>query len=157
MDSDFYRKSFLVALVLLLGTALFQMLTPFWGALSWGLCLAFLLQPLQRWLTRQFRGRDSLAAGLLTGLTPIVVLLPLTSLGLVFAQQVRQLVELLRSIDFKASANWLTQLEQYSWIARALAFVREHSVVSTADVQGWLVSGAQSLLQSLANAGGSVV
>ena len=156
MDSEFYRKGFFAAL-LLLGLALFQMLTPFWGALSWGLCLAFLLNPLQRWLTRKLRGRENLAAGLLTGLTPIVLLLPLTSLGLLFAQQVSQLVDLLRGVDFKASATWLTQLEQYSWIARVLAFVREHSVVSTIDIQGWLVSGAQSLLQSLAAAGGSVV
>jgi predicted PurR-regulated permease PerM len=89
MDSDFYRKAFFVALALLLSFALARILVPFSGALSWGLCLAFLLSPVQRSLTRHFRGRANLAAGLLTGLTPVVVLLPLASLGLVFAQQVR--------------------------------------------------------------------
>ena len=76
MDSDFYRKGFFVALLLLLGLALVKILVPFAGALSWGLCLAFLLSPLQRALTRRFRGRANLAAGLLTGLVPMVLLLP---------------------------------------------------------------------------------
>jgi predicted PurR-regulated permease PerM len=157
MNSDFYRKAFFAALVLLLGLALFKMLAPFWGALSWGLCLAFLLHPVQRGLTRSLGGRENLAAGLLTGLTPVVLLLPLTSLGLVFARQVSQLIDLLRQVDFSASASWMTRLEQYPWIARVLAFVRENTVVSTADIQGWLVSGAQSLLHSVASASGSIV
>ncbi len=157
MDSDFYRKCFFVALALLLGLALVRILAPFSGALSWGLCLAFLLSPLQRFLTRRFRGRANLAAGLLTGLTPVVVLLPLASLGLVFAQQVRLLIELLRGIDFSNSAAWLARIEQYPLVARALALLHANTVVSTADIQAWLVDAAQAVLQSLAATGGNLV
>ena len=157
MDSDFYRKAFFVALALLLGFALVRILVPFAGALSWGLCLAFLLSPLQRSLTRRFRGRANVAAGLLTGLTPVVVLLPLASLGLVFAQQVRLLLDLLRGIDFSGSAAWLTQIEQYPLVARALALLHANTVVSTADIQAWLVNAAQSVLQSLAATSGNLV
>jgi predicted PurR-regulated permease PerM len=157
MDSDFYRKVFFVALALVLGLALAMILAPFSDALSWGVCLAFLLSPLQRSLTRRFRGRASLAAGLLTGLTPVVVLLPLASLGLVFAQQVRNLIELLRSIDFSASAAWVTRLEQVPLVARALALLHSNTVVSSADIQAWVVNAAQSVLQTLAATSGNLV
>lgn len=157
MDSDFYRKVFFVALALLLGYALVRILAPFSGALSWGLCLAFLLSPLQRSLTRRFRGRANVAAGLLTGLTPVVVLLPLASLGLVFAQQVRILIDLLRTIDFSASAAWVTRLEQVPLVARALALLHTNTVVSSADIQAWVVNAAQSVLQTLAATSGNLV
>ena len=157
MDADFYRKGFFVALALLLGLALVKILVPFAGALSWGLCLAFLLSPLQRALTRRYRGRANLAAGLLTGLTPVVVLLPLASLGLVFAQQVRLLIDLLRGIDFSGSATFISRIEQYPLIARALALLHANTVVSTADIQSWVVNAAQSVLQSLAATSGNLV
>lgn len=157
MDSDFYRKTFFLAATLLLGYALLRMLEPFWGALSWGLCLAFLLHPLQRRLTLRFKGRDGLAAGLLTGLTPIVLMLPLASLGVVFVQQVSNLIQLLQRLDFSTNAAWIARFERYPLIAQALAFIRDNSFVSTVEIQAWLVKGAQTLLQSLASAGGNVV
>lgn len=157
MDRELYRKSFFIVVGAGLAVALWQMLQPFWGALSWGVCLAFLLHPLQRYLTRRLRGRENLAAGLLTALTPVVLLLPLTSLGVVFARQVTQLIDLLRTVDFSRDAAWLVRLEHYPLVARAIGFVRENSFVSTADIQNWLVSGAQNLLQSLAAASGNLV
>jgi predicted PurR-regulated permease PerM len=157
MDSDFYRKAFFLVAAVLLGYALLRMLDPFWGALSWGLCLAFLLHPLQRRLTRRFKGRDGLAAGLLTGLTPIVLLLPLASLGIMFVQQVSNLIQLLQRLDMSKNAAWFARFEQYPLVARAAAFIRENSFVSTEEIQGWLVKGAQNVLQSLAAAGGNVV
>ena len=51
------------------------------------LFLAFLLQPLQRSLTRRLGGAG-LAAGLITGLTPIAIIAPLLLIGFAFAQQV---------------------------------------------------------------------
>lgn len=50
---DFYRRGFLVLAVVGLGYALWQVLTPFWGALAWSICLAVLLAPLQDRLTRR--------------------------------------------------------------------------------------------------------
>ncbi len=157
MDSDFYRKWFFVFLILVLALAVYKMLAPFWGALAWGAALAFLLHPMQRWLTYRFKGRENLAAGILTGLTPAVVLLPLASLGLVFAQQVSNLLELIRGVDFSRNAAWLVRLEQYPVVARVIDFVRSNSVVSTEDLQGWLVGGAQSLLRTLAAASGNLL
>jgi predicted PurR-regulated permease PerM len=42
-------------------------------------------------------------------------------------------------------------------IARALALIHANSVVSTADIQAWVVSAAQSVLQSLAATSGNLV
>ena len=58
---EFYRRGFGVLSVAVLGYALFQVLTPFWGALAWSICLAVLLAPLQHRLTRRFGDRPNLA------------------------------------------------------------------------------------------------
>ena len=87
MDELFYRRGFVVLSVAVLGYALFQVLTPFWGALAWSICLAVLLAPLQDRLTRRFGGRPGAAAALLTLLTPFVVFAPLALLGVAFVDQ----------------------------------------------------------------------
>ena len=88
MDQNFYRKLFLVATILLFGVALLRILQPFGGALAWGACLALLLQPLHSWLTLRLRGRPDASAGIITALLPVVLLGPLTTLGVVFAGQI---------------------------------------------------------------------
>lgn len=40
---DFYRKGFMIVVVTIFALVLYWMLAPFWGALAWGICLAFLL------------------------------------------------------------------------------------------------------------------
>lgn len=48
MHLDIYRKDFVIVVVALCALALYWMLAPFWGALAWGICLAFLLAPVHR-------------------------------------------------------------------------------------------------------------
>ena len=68
---DFYRRGFGFLSVAVLGYALFQVLTPFWGALAWSICLAVLLAPLQLRLTRRFGEKRLLVVGaLLAGQEP---------------------------------------------------------------------------------------
>lgn len=57
---DDYRKAFVVVVAALFALALYWMLAPFWGALAWGICLAFLLAPVHRRLTRKLKGRADL-------------------------------------------------------------------------------------------------
>ena len=77
VESTFYPRIFALVVAALLGYALLLIFRPFFAAMSWAAFLAFLLHPLNLRLRRRLRGKSG-AAGLLTILTPIVILLPLS-------------------------------------------------------------------------------
>jgi predicted PurR-regulated permease PerM len=155
--SPFYRRAFLIATVVILGLALLRILDPFRGALAWAAFLAFLLYPLHLRLTRRFRGRAGASAGLLTALTPFLVIAPLAGLGVVFAQQVGALIGYMRGRSLVAYPTLLAQLEQYPVIGPALRWVRANLTVTGEQIQGWLSDGVQSVLRSAASLSGNVV
>src|SRR5262249_30363727 len=107
MYSRFYRRCFLIATILILGWVLLQFLEPFWAPLGWAAILAFLLDPLHRWLTRKLKGRNGYSAGILTGLTPFLIIAPIVSFGVVFARQVGLLIDYLRERQFSSYAEIL--------------------------------------------------
>ena len=154
---DLYRKSFVIVVVALCALALYWMLAPFWGALAWGICLAFLLAPVQGWLMRKLKGRAGLSAGIITVLVPFALAGPLISLGAVFANQVADLVTLLQQQSLHLDASLLAQLEPYPFIGSLAGWLHQNLTASTEQLQGWLVSGAQTLLHSLAAKGGNFV
>jgi predicted PurR-regulated permease PerM len=92
MYSAFYRRSFAIATVVILGYALQKMLAPFWGPICWAAFLGFFLLPVQLRLTRKWGGRRAWSAFCITALTPFVLIAPLSVLGVVFAQQVAVLI-----------------------------------------------------------------
>lgn len=76
-----------VGLLILVSIAFVAVVLPFYGALMWASILALLFAPLQRWLCRRFKGRDSLAAlATITGVT-LVVILPLMAMTVSLAKQ----------------------------------------------------------------------
>jgi predicted PurR-regulated permease PerM len=80
-------------LVLLLALAVFHyFLLTFSVAGS----LALMLAPMQRHLTRRFRGRSWLAAGLLTVLVTVVIAVPVLAFGTLLAQQAMSFVDWVR-------------------------------------------------------------
>jgi len=155
MSLDLYRKAFVIVVVALFALALYWMLLPFWGALAWGIGLAFLLAPVQSRLTRKLNGRASLAAGIITVLVPFVLAGPLVSLGVAFADQAAELVTRLQQQPLRFDATLLAQLERNPFIGSLAEWLRQHLTATTAQLQGWLVSGAQMLLKSLAATGGN--
>ena len=155
MNLDLYRKAFAIVVAALFALALYWMLAPFWGALAWGIGLAFLLAPVQRWLTRKLNGRASLAAGLLTVLVPVVLTGPLVSLGVAFVHQFADLVTHLQQQPLRFNASSLAQLEQNPLIGSVAEWLRQNVTASTEQVQGWLINGGQMLLKSLAGTGGN--
>ena len=80
MYSTFYRRTFVIATVLIMTYLLWRILGHVIGALGWAAVLAFMLLPVHERLARAFRGRAALSAGILTGLTPFFVLAPLALL-----------------------------------------------------------------------------
>ncbi len=155
MNMGSYRKGFVLAITALFALALYWMLAPFWGALAWGICLAFLLAPVQRWLTRKLNGRAGLSAGIITVLVPVVLAGPLVSLGAAFANQFADLVTRLQQQPLRFDATLLAQLEQNPFIGSLAEWLRQNLTATSEQLQSWLVSGAQMLLRSLAATGGN--
>lgn len=154
---DLYRRYFVIVVAALVALALYWMLVPFWGALAWGICLAFLLAPVHGWLMRVLKGRAGLSAGIITVLVPVVLAGPVFSLGVAFANQFADLVTHLQKQPLRFDANLLTQLERYPLIGSLAEWLRQKLTATNEQLQGWLVSSAQMLLQSLASRGGSFV
>jgi len=155
--SLFYRHLFVVATAVLLGYALWRMLSPLLGSLEWAAVLAFLLHPLHVRLTRRLGGRASLSSGLLTGLTPFVIILPLSGLGLAFASQVHELVTYLRGSKLVPFSTVLGHLERFSWTAPIVGWLRNNISISWEQVQQWMEDGARATLQAAASVSGNVM
>jgi predicted PurR-regulated permease PerM len=156
MYSSVYRRSFVIATVLIMGYLLLRVLEPLGGSLGWAAVLAFMLLPLHERLTRRLKGRSTLSAGILTGLTPFFVMAPVAMLSIAFAGQVGILLNYMRGHSLLSYSEVLQRLEGVSIIGSAVHWARESAPISAEQVQGWLTEGAQSVLKSAATMGGSV-
>lgn len=157
MNASPYTRGFLLLAVAILAWALYAMLAPIAGPIAWALTLAFLLAPLQRALARRFGDRPGTAAGLITTLTPVVLLLPLTTLGVLFVRQVDALVERLRNLPPLLQGSPLQQLETLPVIGPGARWLRENLAIGSDDLMASATDAAQTALKGLASAGGGVV
>ncbi len=156
MYSRFYRRSFLIATVAILGYVLLQFLEPFWAPLGWAAILAFLLHPLHQWLTRRLRGRAGYSAGILTGLTPFLIIGPIVAFGVIFAQQVSLLIDYLRQRQFGTFPAIVQKVQALPLVGKILNATGTNVTFTAEQVENWLVSGAQSMLKSAAAIGGNL-
>jgi predicted PurR-regulated permease PerM len=117
--------------------------------------LAFLLNPLHERLTTNFKGRASLSAGILTGLTPFFVMAPLAFLGVAFAQQVGRLLTVMSKTTL-TYPDLLQRLNTIPIIGRAVQWMRENAPISAEQIQGWIMDGTQTVLKSAASISGSL-
>ena len=153
-SSAFYRRVFALVVAAVLGYALVLLVEPFLGALTWAAFLAFLLFPLNvRW-RRSLKGKGR-SAGVLTVLAPVVILLPLSALSIDFVAQISGLLQKLQ----KAAKQWdiknFSDLQQFPTIARANDWLQAHTGISAGQVQSYVVSGLQDVLQRAASMSGS--
>jgi predicted PurR-regulated permease PerM len=156
MHQSFYRRCFQLVTAAVLGYALYKILAPLLGMLGWAVVLAFILYPLHERLSRRLKGRSVLSAAILTLLTPVFVLAPLSVLGVVFAGQVAHLIGYLRNHSFTSYTEMVDRLSQLPLIGSAVGWVRDNASVSAAQVQGWITDGVQTVLKTAATMGGDV-
>jgi len=155
MYSSFYRRTFVLVTLVILGWALLSILHPLWTTLCWAAVLAFLLNPLHERLTARFKGRASLSAGLLTGLTPFLVIAPLSFLGVVFARQVANILSDMSQTSL-TYPDLLQRLDTTPVIGGAVRWIRDTAPVSAEQIKGWVMDSAQTMLKSAASMGGSI-
>lgn len=153
--SNFYPRVFGLAVAAVLGYALFLIFAPFALAMAWAAFLAFLLFPLNQRLRKRLKGK-AIAAGLLTVMAPITILLPLSALSIEFVAQISSLLKAVQ----KAAAEWdiktFSDLQQFPVIARANTWLQAHAGISAEQMQAWLVSGSKEIMQRAASASGWV-
>ncbi|HEX4151271.1 MAG TPA: AI-2E family transporter [Steroidobacteraceae bacterium] len=152
-QSPFYSRVFSLAVAAVLGYTLWRIFAPLLNAMSWAMFLAFLLHPVNLRLRRRLRGK-SRAAGVLTVLTPIVILLPLSALSVAFVTEASALVRTLQQRARALDIRSFSDLQQFPLIARANDWLQAHAGVSADQLQNWLVSATQELLQQAAGLSG---
>jgi predicted PurR-regulated permease PerM len=155
-SNSFYARTFAVAATLVLGYALWRIFSPFLSAITWAAFLALLLYPINARLRKRIVGKRTGAAAVVTALTPIVILAPVTLLAITFVSQTRALIDLMQSAAQQYQINSLDDLRQFPWAARFFEWLQTSFRVSIADIQTWFVEHAQELLQRLAGLGGTV-
>jgi predicted PurR-regulated permease PerM len=154
LRSTFYARVFALVVAAALGYALFLIFRPFFVAMSWAAFLAFLLYPLNLRLRRRTRGK-SLAAGLLTVLAPITILLPLSALSIEFVAQISALLQKLQHGARQLDIKTFSDLQRFPVIARANTWLQAHVGISADQVQSYVISGTQDVLQHAAGLSGS--
>jgi len=155
MYSRFYTRCFVIGAIVVLGWVLMQFLEPFWAPLGWAAILAFLLYPVHKRLTKKLRNKAGYSAGIITGLTPFLIILPIVGFGIVFAQQVTLLIQYLRDRQFGDYKELLARLEALPVVGRVLGWFGADVSQTIQQVEGWFVSGAQNLLKGAAAVGGT--
>jgi len=154
VESRFYPRIFALVVAALLGYALLLIFRPFFAAMCWAAFLAFLLHPLNLRLRRRLHGTSG-AAGLLTILTPVVILLPLSALSVEFVAQISVLVQRLQRWAQQLDIKTFSDLQRFPLIARGNTWLEAHAGISASQVQSWLVSGSQEVLHRAAGLSGA--
>jgi predicted PurR-regulated permease PerM len=154
--SSFYRGTFTLVALAVLGYLLLRLAAPMAGALTSATVLAFLLFPVQVRLSRALKHRTGLSAGIITVLTPFVIIAPLSILVLVFARQVGSLISTVRQ------GNWFIpglggDPGSYPVIGPLLRLLQQSLPISAAQVQDWATQTAHAVLQTAASLSGDFV
>jgi predicted PurR-regulated permease PerM len=151
--SSFYPRVFALVVAAALGYALILIFAPFIGPMTWAAFLAFLLYPVNLRLRRRVGG-SGFAAGVLTFLAPIIILLPLSALSIDFVTQISALMQKLQKSAAELDIKSLSDLQEFPWIARINVWLEAHAGISAEQVQSWLVSGTREVLSRAATMGG---
>jgi predicted PurR-regulated permease PerM len=150
-----YGRAFAIAVAVLVGYAVFKIFAPFTGALTWSMFLAFLLHPINIRMRRRLKGR-ALSAGLLTALTPLVILAPVSALSVQFLAQGSAMLAQLQSAAKRFDVHGIQDVTQFPVIGRAYRWLQSEFSVSADQIQGWVLSATQELVQRAATLGSSL-
>jgi predicted PurR-regulated permease PerM len=159
-DSDMrrlYGRAVGLVAVAVFGLLLYRIVQPLFASLAWAAFLGFLLQPLQLRLARRLGGRETVAAGLLTMATFLLVIVPVILLGAAFAAQAIDLAGRLQQSAFNLPIHNLDDLARTRMVGPVLRWLAANVSGGLAEVQSWAVEGARNLLQVLSMKGGALL
>ncbi len=135
----------------LLGYALLLILKPFIGPILWATLLAFLLFPWNRKLSRKLKGRQGLAAFLLTVGVTLGIIIPIALLGVAFADQVAGLMDRVSDTANRYRIARPQDIFRLPVLHRIVVWVSESVPVTVEQVQEWIVTGVRKTLEFVAS------
>lgn len=144
------------AALLLVVVAVWLIVRPLAVPIVWAAILAFLLSPVQERLTKAFRGQRTAAAGVLTGLTPVAIFVPLTLLGLAFASQIASLTSQVEADPSLFSLAEWTDPERHPRLAELAGWLESRFGVQVSEVQLYLKQGVRDWAGTIARSSGLV-
>ncbi len=149
-----------ILLLALLGACLWVM-APFWSALFWGAVLAFASWPLMRLLTCWLRGRESLAAAILTLGWMLLVAAPLVWLGFNLADHVRDATAFIKDVQVDGLPDPPTWLVSIPLVGERLVgywtTIDQQGAAMLASVKPYLGQVGNWLLARSAQIGGGIL
>ncbi|SRR5690606_16519901 len=152
----FYARTFALLTLFVLGFLSYRILLPLYAALAWAAFIAFLLHPLQIRLTRLLRGRNSIAASLLTVATILIVLGPLTGLGAAFAVQVDEVLKLAQRLASEQMSGQGAAGVGSDSLDTLAAGLQSRLGIEPSQLREWISEGSKAALQPLAAMGGKI-
>lgn len=152
----FYARTFALVTCAVLGVALLKIVQPFLGPLLWAIFIAFLLYPLHVRLAARLRGKPQWSAALLTVLTFVVIIGPLTALSAAFAAQVGELLHIVQDKVAGQTSGNVLNLANVPWVKQGLDWLNNTLDVDLAQLQSWFAQGSKETLQTLASLTGKV-
>ena len=156
-NQRFYERVLAIAGLALLAALMYQILEPFFAPLAWAIFLAFLLQPAQARLAGWLRGRDSVAASLLTIFVLLMFIGPLAALAIAFGRQAAGLAVLLQHWLEQHQGQGVPDLAELPLLGRALEWLDQYASISAAEAQAWMLETAKKLFEKLAALGGTAL
>ncbi len=141
------RGAFYVVLAVLT-VAMIAVVLPFWGAVMWGAILALLFHPLEQKLEQRWKGRRNLAAFATLAIILLLVVLPLTLVGVLLTQEASALFAKVRSgeVNFGGYFDRIVQALP-AWATEALSRV---GIDDLSDVQRQLTDAITKRGQAVA-------
>ena len=142
----FYARTFTLAVLLVLGFLLYQILLPFFSPIAWALFIAFLILPIHEWLSARLRGRRRLSAALLTLATIAILVGPLAALGAGVRRAGGRSPALCAAARDRSRATRLVDIENMPVIGTALAWLQQTMGFSLEQIRGWAIDAARAVL-----------
>jgi predicted PurR-regulated permease PerM len=148
-EHHFYLRLFAVGFSALLLYLLWLIFRPFLSPIVWAVLLAFLLFPANRALQRRFKDRRGAAAGLMTLLVLVGVVVPGTLLGSLVLRQAADLLGKVSQITTRYQIQKPQDVFRIPAFDRALQWIDAKTPVSSAEVQSYVLNAARSTLEFL--------
>jgi predicted PurR-regulated permease PerM len=126
-----------------------RILRPFVGPLVWSALIAFVLYPLYRRLRARWPKRTDLPAFVMTIGVALGLILPVVALLAVFAGQAADLVARVGQLAETYSIRSPEDVVRLPILSGIVAWISNHSTVTTAEIQQWLVRASQGLLSGM--------
>jgi predicted PurR-regulated permease PerM len=127
----------LLACFLALGYLLYLVFRPFLSSLIWATVLTVVFFPAFEFILSKTGGRRSLASFLICLLVLLLIVIPVTTLGVVITQQASALFQSMGgSVDqiSQESAAKLKQFQERPWVRRIVSLVSQYTGKESADL-----------------------